>query len=171
MGASFAARSATHWRTWVAVFVFVVLFRGSVAEVNRVPSGSMRPTLIDGDCIGVNHLAYSLHVPFTTITLLKWAAPRRGDLVVFFSPADGKRCVKRVVGVPGDRLAIDGRSVLVPERQCFVMGDNRDASIDSRCYGCVPREQILGRVMGIAISFDRAHFCWPRWQRLLQRVS
>jgi signal peptidase I len=147
------------------------LIPGSVAEVNRVPSPSMRPTLLEGDRIWVNKLAYSLHIPFTTISLLRWSAPQRGDVVVFFSPADGKRCVKRVVGVPGDRVDIGGQGVLVPERYYFVMGDNREASVDSRCYGCVHQERIVGRAGTIVISFDGTNYYLPRWQRFLHGVS
>ena len=168
MKRSLLAHVAVGWRSSLAILASLTLLIGSIAEVNRIPSASMRPTLLEGDRIWVNKLAYALHVPFTTIALLDWSAPQRGDVVVFFSPADGKRCVKRVVGVPGDHVDIAGQSVLVPEQHYFVMGDNRDQSIDSRCYGCVEQEQMIGRVSGIVISFDRAHFYWPRWQRVLQ---
>jgi signal peptidase I len=170
MKRSLLAHVAVGWRSSLAILVSLTLLIGSAAEVNRVPSASMRPTLLEGDRIWVNKLAYGLRLPFTTIALHDWSSPQRGDVVVFFSPADGKRCVKRVVGVPGDRVDIAGQSVLVPERHYFVMGDNRDQSIDSRCYGCVEREQIVGRVTSIVISFDRAHFYRPRWQRFLQNL-
>ncbi len=70
----------------------------------------MTPTILVGDRIFVNKLAYDLKVPFTTIHLAEWADPRRGEVVVLWSPHDGRRLVKRVVGIPGDTIeARDGR--------------------------------------------------------------
>ena len=66
----------------------------------------MRPTILEGDLLFVNKLAYDLKVPFTTLHLAQWADPQRGDVVVCFSPADGERLVKRVVGGPGDLLEL-----------------------------------------------------------------
>jgi signal peptidase I len=167
---SLVARVAAGWRSSLAILAALALLVGSVAEVNRVPSASMRPTLLEGDRIWVNKLAYALHIPFTTIALLEWAAPERGDVVVFFAPGDSKRCVKRVIGAPGDRVDIGGQSVLVPQRHYFVLGDNRNQSVDSRCFGCVQQEQIVGKVTGMVISFDRANCYWPRWPRFLRSI-
>jgi signal peptidase I len=98
----------------------LVLFsiRSSLADWNDVPTGSMKPTILEGDRIYVNKLAYDLKVPFTTWHLAEWSNPHRGDIVVFFSPKDGKRLVKRVIGLPGDtvelqneRLVINGQPV------------------------------------------------------------
>src|SRR5882672_9844530 len=98
------------WREWLlpAVMAVAVLapLRSAVADWNDVPSGSMMPTILVGDRIFINKLAYDLKVPFTTWHLAKWADPRRGDIIVFPSPADGIRLVKRVVAVPGDRLEL-----------------------------------------------------------------
>jgi signal peptidase I len=66
----------------------------------------MQPTILIGDRIFVNKLAYDLKVPCTSLHLTKWSDPRRGDIVVFYSPKDGKRLIKRVVGLPGDTLAM-----------------------------------------------------------------
>src|SRR4051812_28336383 len=97
------------WKIWrtklqpIAVIVLVLTsFRSAVADWNDVPTGSMKPTIVEGDRIFVNKLAYGLKVPFTTLHLAHWSAPQRGDIVVFNSPADGGRLVKRVVGLPGD---------------------------------------------------------------------
>jgi signal peptidase I len=91
-------------------FVFIVLivlsFRSTIADWNDVPTGSMNPTIIEGDRIFVNKLAYDLKVPFTTWHLAQWDNPRRGEVVVFYSPADGIRLVKRVIGEPGDVIAL-----------------------------------------------------------------
>jgi signal peptidase I len=80
--------------------------RSSFADWNDVPSGSMKPTILEGDRVYVNKLAYDLKIPFTTQHLLQWGDPRRGDIVVFFSPYDGKRLVKRVIGLPGDTIEL-----------------------------------------------------------------
>ncbi len=88
-------------------------FRSAIADWNDVPTGSMKPTIIEGDRVFVNKLAYDLKVPFTTWHLAQWDNPRRGEVVVFFSPHDGQRLVKRVVGVPGDRIELANDHLLV----------------------------------------------------------
>lgn len=102
------------WRKHVKPLVLVVLvltsFRSAIADWNDVPTGSMKPSILEGDRILVNKLAYGLKVPFTTWHLARWSEPGRGEIVVFNSPADGIRLVKRVVGLPGDEvLMIDNR--------------------------------------------------------------
>lgn len=98
------------WTEWIRSVLLIVLiitsFRSAVADWNDVPSGSMKPTIFEGDRIVVNKLAYDLKIPFTTTRVLAWDDPRRGDIVVLYSPADGKRLVKRVVGLPGDTVAM-----------------------------------------------------------------
>ena len=89
------------------------LFRTAVADWNPIPSGSMRPTLLEGDVVLVNRLAYDLKLPLTDVVLLPLAEPRRGDVVTLSSPAGGTRLIKRIVGLPGDRIAMrDGVVVL-----------------------------------------------------------
>lgn len=89
----------------IAVVIALVL-RGFALEAFQIPSGSMVPTLLVGDHIFVNKLAYGLRVPFTFTKVLDFGAPRRGDVVVFVDPRepDGKArdFIKRVVGLPGD---------------------------------------------------------------------
>jgi len=96
----------------------VFTFRSAVADWNDVPTGSMKPTILIGDRIFVNKLAYDLKIPFTGTRLATWDDPRRGDIVICWSPADGARLVKRVVGTPGDvmemkngRLIINGQAL------------------------------------------------------------
>ncbi len=182
----------------------------------------MKPTILEGDRVYVNKLAYDLKVPFTTWHLLEWGNPQRGDIVVFYSPYDGKRLVKRVIGLPGDTLELradalilNGQAVpysvlqsevlrdlpaaerkshsfateqlpgrahavavwpgvrarrdfgpfTVPPGQFFMMGDNRDDSFDSRYYGPVDRQRIIGRATMAVLSFDRANYFLPRWDR------
>lgn len=213
------------WRDWLrsvlVIVVAVTAFRSAVADWNDVPTGSMKPTILEGDRIVVNKLAYDLRVPYTRWRLAQWAGPARGDIVVLWSPADGKRLVKRVVGLPGDTLAmasnqlvVNGRAVdyepldlelvrafepeganrllaaenldgephavmltpgagtvstfppvTVPEGSYFLMGDNRDESLDSRHFGFVERELIVGQALAVAGSVDPDRYFLPRWQR------
>jgi signal peptidase I len=102
-------------KSWSGTIVFIFLlfaFRSVVADWYEVPTGSMKPTIVEGDRIFVNKLAYDIKVPFTLISLAKWDHPQRGDVVVFDSPVENKRLVKRVVGLPGD-------TVLVRNNQLF----------------------------------------------------
>ena len=98
------------WKEWIKPFLMVAVvvfsFRSAVADWNDVPTGSMRPSIIEGDRIFVNKMAYDLKFPFTKWRLVQWDDPSRGDIVVFQSPADGRRLVKRVVGLPGDEISI-----------------------------------------------------------------
>src|ERR1044071_8852404 len=93
----------------------LVLFsiRSSLADWNDVPSGSMKPTILEGDRVFVNKLAYDLKVPFTTWHIVQWNNPQRGDIVVFYSPHDGKRLVKRVIGLPGDTLELRNNALVI----------------------------------------------------------
>ena len=217
------------WQNWIKpigmAVVVVMTFRSSVADWNDVPSQSMEPTILVGDRIFVNKLAYDLKVPFTTWHVAEWSGPQRGDVVVFFAPRSGTRMVKRVVGVPGDiielrdnqlringkkvqydslpveqvdandltdsapfvfaeeRLGTDGHAMMiqptrrsprsygpiaVPDDQYFVMGDNRDNSGDSRVFGFVPRDQIIGKAVGLAFSLDKHDGYVPRWHRFFK---
>ncbi|WP_166839061.1 signal peptidase I [Rheinheimera pleomorphica] len=93
------------WRSNRGFIVFVCLmfvFRSAVADWNDVPTGSMQPTIEIGDRILVNKMAYDLRLPFTTMSLIKHADPKRGDIVTFMSQVADNRLVKRVIGVPGD---------------------------------------------------------------------
>jgi signal peptidase I len=136
------------------VFGFV---RPVVAEPFRIPSGSMIPTLQIGDRVLANKLAYDL------------SDIERGDIIIFRSPADGETLIKRAVGLPGDKLEIRGGKlyingelqdepylkpdtqisqpfgpVTVPKGHFFAMSDNRENSTDSRVYGPVPGENVIG---------------------------
>lgn len=104
-----SSRLQNFWREWRSFFVFIillVLFRSAIADWYVVPTGSMKPNILEGDRIFVNKLAYDLRVPFTDISLADWDKPQRGDIVVFYSPADETRLVKRLVGLPGDIITI-----------------------------------------------------------------
>src|SRR6267142_5974100 len=107
---AFRSRAKKFWKEELRplVILALVLFsiRSSLADWNDVPTGSMKPTILEGDRVYVNKLAYDLKVPFTTLHLAQWDNPKRGEIVVFYSPHDGKRLVKRVVGVPGDTIEL-----------------------------------------------------------------
>ena len=227
--APFWKRQWREWR-WVVVFVVFVLIplRSVLGDWNWVPTGSMNPTILEGDMVFINKAAYDLRFPLTLKRVWRWSHPQRGDIVVFFSPEDGTRLVKRVVGIPGDviemrinvlyindqplryasleedassevpdylrrrslfareylddeghavmsipglRARRDFRRVMVPEGHFFLMGDNRDNSKDSRFFGTVPKDQIIGRVSKVLLSFDQNDRFQPRTQRFLKALE
>jgi len=222
------AKLTMFWRHWVRPILVVVVatsaFRSAIADWNVVPTGSMRPSIVAGDRIWVNKLAYGLRVPFTDWQLLNWSQPQRGEVVVFFAPHDGPRMVKRVIGVPGDTIQLygnrliingaptqyslvdgqladevqreanrehhtymehlDGRDhlmmttprvqapryfgpIVVPDGSYFVMGDNRDGSRDSRFFGFVSGDEVVGRSSRIILSLNPNNFYLPRTDRFL----
>ncbi len=104
------------WRENKSFIIFLSLmfmFRSACADWNTVPTGSMKPTILEGDRIAVNKLAYDLHIPFTHISLVKFADPQRGEIAVFDSKVSDKRLVKRVVGVPGDTVAMINNQLFI----------------------------------------------------------
>ena len=103
-------------RIFALMILIVSSLRSALADWNDVPTGSMKPTIQEGDRVVVNKLAYDLKVPFTTIQIFKWDDPKRGDIVVLFSPVDGTRLVKRVVAVPGDKVEMRDNQLYVNGR-------------------------------------------------------
>lgn len=104
------------WLQNRSLFLFMALmcvFRSAIADWNTVPTGSMKPTIVDGDRILVNKMAYDLRLPFTHVSLYRLADPQRGDIIVFDSKATDMKLVKRVVGVPGDRIAMRHNEVFI----------------------------------------------------------
>ena len=95
-----------HLAPILLIVLLVTSFRSAIADWNIVPSGSMNPTIVEGDRIFVNKLAFGLRVPYTSLELAHWADPQRWDVIVFHSPQDGTRMVKRVVGLPGETIAM-----------------------------------------------------------------
>jgi signal peptidase I len=146
--------------TLETIILSLVLFLAinAISERIRVESISMQPTLYPGDYVIVNKLAYRLK-----------GNPHRGDVIVFRYPPNPEAIpyIKRVIGLPGDQIHIadgkvyvNGQAVVepylvvttnrggdwtVPAGQIFVMGDNRNNSSDSRSWGFVPLENIIGR--------------------------
>ncbi len=148
------------WDTLETILISLVLFLGinAVSERIRVESISMEPNLYEGDFVFVNKAIYFIN-----------DLPQRGEVIVFRYPLnpDATPYIKRVIGLPGDQVRIDGGKVYVngnlldepyldqvttrggnwtvPEDQLFVMGDNRANSSDSRTWGFVPLENVIGR--------------------------
>jgi signal peptidase I len=107
-------------REWLrenrGLLVFLVCFgflRTAVADWNPIPSGSMRPTLLEGDVVFVNRLAFDAKIPLTDRSIARLADPVRGDVVTFSSPRDGTRLIKRIVGIPGDVVEMRDEVLLV----------------------------------------------------------
>lgn len=212
-------------------FVFLLLFglfRTAIADWNPIPSGSMRPTLLEGDVVLVNRLAFDFKVPLTNIVIARLGEPQRGDIVTFFSPKDGTRLIKRLVAVPGDTVAmrdkvlvVNGQSaayepigtvieqpspglnvralrlnestgtrhhivqwlrmpygldgdtfgpIVLPADRYLMLGDNRDNSADSRYFGLVSRELLIGRALAILASADINGNWAPRFERFGERL-
>lgn len=98
----------------VTAILIAIVIRSFAIEAFKIPSGSMIPTLSIGDHIFVNKFIYGLRIPFTRHRFFKFTEPERGDVIVFIYPVDeGKDFIKRVVGLPGDRLHIEGESLSI----------------------------------------------------------
>ncbi len=172
-------------REWIEAFAFAAflafcIIRPFVIQAFKIPTGSMRPTLMEGDLILVNKFIYGAKVPFTKYRLPGLREPKRGDVVVFIYPEDKKKdFIKRMVGLPGDIIEIkrgtiyvngtallepgfnqryyynrgdfaeEGEKITVPDGNFFVLGDNSGSSKDSRYWGFVPKDNVLGQAMVI----------------------
>ncbi|MDN3392099.1 signal peptidase I [Pseudoalteromonas sp. APC 3691] len=104
------------WKNNRSLIVFIALmsvFRSAVADWYEVPTGSMKPTIQEGDRILTDKMAYDIRVPFTHIKLLKLADPQAGDIIVFDSQAADNRLIKRVIGVPRDTVALENNELII----------------------------------------------------------
>ena len=168
------------WKNWgepflvAAVLAFAI--RTFLLGPYKIPTGSMRPTFLEGDRIFVDKISY------------RFKPPQRGDIIVFKYPLDRKKdFVKRLVGLPGDKIKIDsgklvingkemddppfsehyyynrddwqygkeGQVVVVPEKNYFAMGDNSAQSSDSRYWGFVPEKNLVGKAFFIWWPLNR----------------
>ncbi len=211
----------------VVAMLLAFAIRIFIVQAFKIPSGSMIPTLLIGDHILVNKMAYGLQWPtdckfewtgpinltpkhwrlpvncYSSTAILPFGTPQRGDIIVFRFPDDEEKdFIKRIVGLPGDTIQIrnkvvyvngqmlddklytqrvdpgliDGTvsprdnfgPVTVPEGSYFMMGDNRDQSLDSRFWGYVRMEKIRGKAFRIYWSWsgDGKWSEWVRWERL-----
>ncbi len=190
---------------WTVTIILLLFGTTTLVQAFVIPTGSMENSLLIGDHLLVDKLAYSPHGTVGGY-LLPYQDVGRGDIIVFRYPMDLEQTfVKRVIGVPGDRLRLEQKKlylngsaieepyvqhktayidqyrdnfpgppnmqvsdravtmlqnhvvsneVIVPEGSYFAMGDNRDLSLDSRYWGFVPRENIIGKPLVIYWSFD-----------------
>ena len=161
-------REAKEWAQSILVaLVLTLIIRTFVVQAFKIPSGSMRPTLLEGDKLFVNKYIY------------RFKAPKRGDIIVFKYPVDPKKdFIKRLVASGGEEVEIrDGKiyvsgkvlddprtfgkfyyynhdpygspreTIKVPEENYFVLGDNSANSTDSRFWGFVPKKNVLGKAI------------------------
>ncbi|GAB4391441.1 MAG: signal peptidase I [Gammaproteobacteria bacterium] len=198
-------------QSFFPILLIVLLLRSFVGEPFRIPTGSLKPTLLDGDFILVNKYIYGLRLPVTHSQVLPIDKPQVGDIVVFRWPVNPKvDFIKRVIGVPGDHIQYSNKilyrngkpvpqefeadvtmrddngqqhhvirkrelldkmihqiylrpdiadianiDITVPPGHYFMMGDNRDGSFDSRGWGFVPEQNIIGKAVLIWLSWDQ----------------
>jgi signal peptidase I len=212
-------------RSLFPVILIVLILRSFLIEPFRIPSGSMMPTLLDGDFILVNKFAYGIRLPVINRKIINVGEPQRGDVAVFRYPKDPSvDYIKRVIGLPGDRivyrnkklyingelmeltdfgryeatgvgitmagsqmleedLALKKHSILidherpvlnmeyrVADGEYFVMGDNRDNSNDSRFWGTVPEENLVGKAFMIWMNWDGTNK-GITWKRIGQSIE
>ncbi|MBC52214.1 MAG: signal peptidase I [Gammaproteobacteria bacterium] len=107
---------AAFWREnrkFLLILASILCFKSAVADLNSISGRSMQPTLLDGDKVWVNKLAYDIKLPFTGISVLELAEPTRGDIVIIDSEVAGKRLVKRIIGEPGDTVYMRNNLLVV----------------------------------------------------------
>jgi signal peptidase I len=173
----------------ILVAILLALFiRTFVVQAFKIPSGSMKDTLLIGDHILVNKFIYGVKLPYLQKVIIPFKHPQRGDIIVFKFPIEPEKdFIKRVVGVAGDvieghnkTIYVNGKPLVenytkntdphifpagtqardnfgpitVPEHSLFVMGDNRDQSFDSRFWGFVPEENLVGKAFIIWLNWD-----------------
>lgn len=154
-------RFARNWGLPILLAIVILTpIRSSVADWNDVPTGSMRPTILEGDRIFVNKLAYGVRVPFTRTWVARWGGPLRGDIVTLASPDDGTQLVKRVVAVAGDRVAMRANKLIINGNEApytmvksYITQPLPDGRVGD---GMVVRETLPGHSHEIALTRDIA---------------
>ncbi len=188
----------------IVAAVLALFIRTFVVQAFKIPSGSMKNTILVGDHILVNKFIYGTRIPFTNIKILPVRQPKRGDIIVFKYPEnESVDFIKRLIGMPGDVVqvidkvvyingkpltepytihkdseilprALEPRDnfgpVTVPPHEYFMMGDNRDRSRDSRFWGFLNENEILGKAMIIYWSWDKNNDS-VRWGRIGRLVK
>lgn len=192
----------------IIIAIIIAMFvRTFIIQAFKIPSGSMKTTLLVGDHILVNKFTYGVKIPIIRKTLIPLGEPKRDDIVVFIYPEDrSKDFIKRVIAVGGDTVEIKNKKIFingkprdekygvytskeiipgdaqprdnfgpvkVPPNSLFVMGDNRDQSYDSRFWGFVKLEEVLGKALIIYWSWDSEgqwldHVRWKRLGKILE---
>ena len=100
-------------RQFFALLFCIVFFKSAIADLSSIQGASMLPTLLDGDKVWVNKLAYDVKIPFTEISLAEVSNPKRGDIVIIDSKVADKRLVKRIVGIPGDTIYMQNNTLII----------------------------------------------------------
>jgi signal peptidase I len=166
----------------IAIAVVLALFiRTFVVQAFKIPSGSMKPTLLVGDHILVNKFIYGIKIPFTDKILVKLSRPKRGDVIVFKYPLDTKKdYIKRVIGLPGDQielankqLIINGQIVDDSQAKYSLLGNLRNYGpiavpadhLFVMVWGFVPLSYLKGKAFLIYWSWNSREF-GVRWSRL-----
>jgi len=189
-------KSRNHWvirelLSWVWVALAFVLITGTLVQARVIPSESMEGTLLVGDHLLMSRFGYDAGLPFTHYHIRLWREPRREQVIIFRAPIPGmdEDFIKRLIGIPGDRVQIrqgivyvNGKAiaepyrkgapnrldnygpVTIPPRDYFVLGDNRDDSYDSRFWGFVPESNIIGTPVVIYMSVQADDDAWQPGQ-------
>lgn len=100
-------------RQFFLLLACIVFFKSAIADLSSISGASMQPTLLDGDKVWVNKLAYDVKIPFTEISLAALQDPARGDVVIIDSKRADKRLVKRIVGLPGDTIYMQNNTLVI----------------------------------------------------------
>lgn len=100
-------------RQFFAILSCIVFFKSAIADLSSISGASMLPTLLDGDKVWVNKLAYDVKIPFTEISLTKLSDPRQGDIVIVDSKMANKRLIKRIIGVPQDTIYMQNNALVI----------------------------------------------------------
>lgn len=100
-------------RQFFAILFCIVFFKSAIADLSSISGASMLPTLLDGDKVWVNKLAYDVKIPFTEISLTKLADPKQGDIVIVDSKMANKRLIKRIIGVPQDKIYMQNNALVI----------------------------------------------------------
>ncbi len=103
-------------RIFIGLLLVFGLIRTAIADYNPIPSGSMHPTILEGDVVLVDRTAYDLKVPLTDRVIARLGEPKRSDIVTFYSPKDGARLIKRIVGLPGDIVEMRHKQLFINEK-------------------------------------------------------
>jgi signal peptidase I len=180
---------------FIIALILALIIRAIIIQAYKIPSGSMKPTLLIGDHILVNKFIYGWNYPFTRKKICTFKTPKREDIIVFVCPVDKKKdFIKRIIGLPGEKIQIKNKiiyindklynnphgdyrdvyivesrdnlgPIVVPEDSYFVLGDNRDKSYDSRFWGFVNIGYIKGKAFILYWSWDKENF-GIRWRRI-----
>jgi signal peptidase I len=188
--------------TLIIALLIALFVRAFVVQAFKIPSSSMEPTLLVGDHILVNKFIYGIRIPLIGKKVFRFSKPKRGDVIVFIFPRDrSKDFIKRAIGLPGDKVEIRDRKIyindrmiedpwgvysswgptapdtygptVVPPDSLFALGDNRNNSQDSRYWGFVPLDDVLGKAFIMYWSWDwggSSFLSKVRWKRIGQLI-